>query len=1324
MNPNLYRKYHQTLRNLFRLGFVLWCIGNPFLAQALDPSRSIDQYNCRTWRRANGLPASAVTSIAQSADGRLWLGTSQGLVFFDGVGFRVFSLSGEGDLGSKVITSLAPRAGGGLWLGLDRGGFAFFDGQQFHSLYRSEWKLPVPTTVRTVLTLRDGTVLIGGTGFAGKLTGTNTFTSLSPTRNSDVFSVCEETNGRIWMGTADDGLFYVEHARIVRFPNPTLQHLIISSIVEDRVGNIWLGTVEGLRCFGPNFQEKLVNVIPTASQPRALLLDRHGVLWIGTAASGLYRYYNGKFTFLTKEDGLASDRILSLAESDDGSIWVGTEDGLSQVSDVKFPTLSTTEGLVNDDCLAVAASPQGGIWAGTANGVSYYQDGHFSNFGYNATDGLRSRWVKYVFVARNGDVYCIGAKKNLDLFSGNHVVMSWTNSIWPRAVAEDSHGILVAVAGDLMRIENDKLVPVRLADGSNVSLRWISDVLVARDDSIWVAATEGVFQIKDGVPHNLCHDNGVYQSTFYFLCEDDGGNIWAAQNTGIARFKDGKMQQITQKQGLHEDFIYAIVPDKSGNFWMDSSRGIFRVSQSELNAVADGSAQRVHCSVYEGEDAVKSNDKGTQEYSGCRSLDGRIWFPSSKGIVMIDPTNVPSNRLPPVVSIERVRINGQEYRPDQEPVLEPGPGNLEFDYSALDYQAPQKIQFRYRLDGYESDWVDAGSRRSAFFTNLKPGRYRFQVQACNADGVWNTIETSFALELPRRFHETIAFRLTCLAAVLGFGAYAWWVWHLRRRHAQLLQTRALLESKVQERTSELRNEIEERKRVEGTLRESEEKFHQLAENITDVFWITSPDRQKIHYISHAYELIWGRSVADLCAHPEQWLEAVLPADRERVLAVFAKLMNDEPSMSVEYQITHPNGAVRWIHDRGFQVRDAAGNVVRLTGIATDITERKQLEAQLFQSQKMETVGKLAGGVAHEFNSILTAIIGQSELLIEDLPSGSPLSQSATEISKAADRAAALTRQLLAYGRKQFLHPKTLDLNQVIADMEGMLRHLMGGDVDVRIISDAGLRAVMADAGQLEQVIINMAINARDAMPRGGKLTLETANVTFNHERADRDPEMKPGDYVMLAITDTGTGMSTEVKARVFEPFFSTKDVGQGTGLGLATCYGIIKQSGGHISVYSEPGRGTTFKIYLPQVQSETPVRPQLREPPGLPRGTETILLVEDDPALCEMAAEFLRRLGYVVLAAANGMSALRLVEQRGKESIDLLFADVVMPQLNGTELSGRVGALHPETRILFTSAYAENAIVHQEVLSPSVAILQKPFTPSALAHKVREVLDQ
>jgi signal transduction histidine kinase/CheY-like chemotaxis protein len=386
-------------------------------------------------------------------------------------------------------------------------------------------------------------------------------------------------------------------------------------------------------------------------------------------------------------------------------------------------------------------------------------------------------------------------------------------------------------------------------------------------------------------------------------------------------------------------------------------------------------------------------------------------------------------------------------------------------------------------------------------------------------------------------------------------------------------------------------------------------------------------------------------------------------------------------------------------------------------------ERKRLEEHLIQSQKMETVGRLSGGIAHEFNSILTAIIGQSELLLTDLPTGDPLAKNATEIRKAADRAATLTRQLLAYGRKQILQPETLDLNRVVGSLDSMFRHVMGGDVDVRIVPAAGLKAVKADAGQIEQVIMNMAINAREAMPGGGKLTLETSNVTLDQECVGRLPELKPGNYVMLAITDTGSGMRKEVKARIFEPFFSTKGVGRGTGLGLASCYGIVKQSGGHISVYSEPGRGTIFKIYLPETQGEDKTLARPAEPIDLPHGTETILFVEDDPALCEMACVLLRRLGYTVLAAANGVEALSMKHRCETGHIDLLFTDVVMPHMSGKELADRVRVLYPHTKILFTSAFTENAIVHQGVLDKGAALLQKPFTPSALACKVHEVLN-
>jgi PAS domain S-box-containing protein len=391
-------------------------------------------------------------------------------------------------------------------------------------------------------------------------------------------------------------------------------------------------------------------------------------------------------------------------------------------------------------------------------------------------------------------------------------------------------------------------------------------------------------------------------------------------------------------------------------------------------------------------------------------------------------------------------------------------------------------------------------------------------------------------------------------------------------------------------------------------------------------------------------------------------------------------------------------------------------------IVAETTEQKRLEAQLIQSQKMESVGRLAGGVAHDFNNLLTAISGYTELALDDLPEDSRVIGDLEEIRKAVARASALTRQLLAFARKQVIEPRILDLNSLVRDLEKLLRRLIGEDIDLVTHTAADLRAVKADAGQIEQLLVNLAVNARDAMPDGGNLTIETANVVLDGDYVRQHLGAASGEYVLLAVSDTGTGMTDEVKQHIFEPFFTTKAQGQGTGLGLATCYGIVNQHGGYIAAYSELGDGTTFKIYLPAVGGRAEAQPRELSRSEVMIGHETVLLVEDEPAVRQIAARVLREHGYIVIEAGDGEEALQLLAQ-AERPIDLLLTDVIMPKLHGGILAERALAIVPELRILFISGYTDGALVHRQKLQSSGAFLQKPFSPVALVRKVREVLD-
>jgi two-component system cell cycle sensor histidine kinase/response regulator CckA len=535
--------------------------------------------------------------------------------------------------------------------------------------------------------------------------------------------------------------------------------------------------------------------------------------------------------------------------------------------------------------------------------------------------------------------------------------------------------------------------------------------------------------------------------------------------------------------------------------------------------------------------------------------------------------------------------------------------------------------------------------------------------------------------------------------------------HTAASEVVLKQYNEALVKKLEERNVQLHEEARK-------LSISEEKFRQLTDSIQEVFFMTDAGAEQMLYISPAYETIWGRSCQSLYDCPRDWAEAIFEGDRPRVLAYVLEQSSQGLAYQLEYQIVRPDGTRRWIRVRSFPIRDSAGRVYRFAGTAADITEEKRLREQFLHAQKLEAVGKLAGGVAHDFNNLLTVILGLSEMALATLPDGHELREDVAEIKATGDRAAQLTRQLLAFSRRQVFEPKTLAVGDIVNRAERMLARLIGEDIKVRVELAPGLPPARLDPGQMEQVLLNLCVNARDAMPAGGVLTIRTGEECLIRA----DGEIPPGHYSTLTVADTGLGMDAQVRAHLFEPFFTTKPVGKGTGLGLATCYGIVKQSGGYITVESRPGEGSSFTVHLPAAPAaaahdEAPAAAPLRG------GKETILLVEDDSAVRRLAKRILQEKGYGVVEANDGMHGLELMSKDTGRDISLILTDVVMPLMNGRTLFEEVRRIRPGIKVLFTSGYPDETLSHEGILDSGLAFLRKPYSIASLIERVREVLD-
>lgn len=834
---------------------LIWCgilLISPRI-WALEPTKNFFQFHLDTWKTERGLPENTVCCILQSRDGYIWLGTTKGLVRFDGVRFKVFDKKAPKQLSKYFVRSFYEDDEGNLWIGTDSGliKYKYSDGK--FAVFTTREGLPHNIIKDVRQDSKKNTWICSGGGGLTRFKDGYFFTYTRRDGLPSDFVECtlEDSEGILWIGTRN-GLTCLENGKFVTYMpwRESLTNLILS-IFEDKEKNLWIGTHRGLKKLSKG---KITHYGPADGIPDDIILhicqDRSGVLWIGTDA-GLYRMNAGKFTAYTTKQGLSNNIVYSIFEDSEGSLWIGTlGGGLNRLKDVSFTTYTITEGLVNNMARCIMEDISGALWIGTAKGLSRLKDGKFNAYTVNNNSGPEN-YIASMLEGNKGNLW-LGTRDGLYRWESGIISLFTRKKEWRGCVIsslfEDSTGNLwVGTLGSgLFQFKDNHWNAYTTREG--LTHNKVSCIHEDSEDNLWIGTADGLNRLNRGEFTHYTTDQGLAHNEINCIYEDTEGILWIGTRNGPTRLKNRTFTPYHSHEDFLNNDIFVILEDNSEHLWMSSNKGVFRVSKKDMNAAAENGNKKIHTSVFDEADGMKSRicNGGTQP-AGWKSKDGKLCFPTIKGVAMVDPDNLVINPHPPPVLMEEIIVDGKEFdalpgQMQDKALFSPGVKNLEFHYTALSYLRPEKVYFKYQLEGYDENWVKAGTRRTAYYTNLYPGDYTFRVMACNNDGLWNEEGASFDFYLKPYFYQTTWFFVLCALVIVGsvVGFFKWRVRTLKKHKKEL-------EALVNERTRQLK--IANRK-----LSETNQELKRLAslDGLTGIY--------NYRWFSEFLEMEWKRAI--------------------------------------------------------------------------------------------------------------------------------------------------------------------------------------------------------------------------------------------------------------------------------------------------------------------------------------------------------------------------------------------------------------------------------------------------------------------------------